>query len=233
MGSFRDDDQLVQNIYMSFLPIPLLQLLASPHFTPHPISSDTPEGVCKLQEEQFITIAKSLMFQVLCAVAFLHDTARKIAHRDIKPGNIMFSKEGCVKLIDFGISFKNEPDTEKIHDLWPESQNRLYFEVSTGWIRPSKLLFGDDYLIVPLEKTLQSTRTFVRNTDLWPPRYWSLEPWSNFFAVLHAPTSMWWGRRWRNWYRFKTRRRASHTVHRAKVSENSRPRCTMDERQSL
>ena len=73
-----------------------------------------------------------MIFQVLRAVAFLHDSSRKLAHRDIKPANIMLSKEGCVKLIDFGISSKNEPDTEKIHDIWPESQNKLYFEVSTG-----------------------------------------------------------------------------------------------------
>lgn len=72
------------------------------------------------------------MFQVLSAVTFLHDSTRKIAHRDIKPGNIMFSKEGCVQLIDFGISYKDEPGNEKTYDLWPESQNGLYFEVSTG-----------------------------------------------------------------------------------------------------
>jgi len=132
MGSFRDDEQLMQNIYMPFLPISLVQLLASPHFSSHPFPPDTHQGACKLQQEQFIVIAKSLMFQVLCAVAFLHDNTRKIAHRDIKPGNIMLSKEGCVKLIDFGISSKNEPDTKKTHDLWPESQQRLYFEVSTG-----------------------------------------------------------------------------------------------------
>jgi len=47
-----------------------------------------------------------------------------------------------VKLIDFGISSKNEPDTEKVHDLWPESQSRLYFEVSTGPYRAPELLFG-------------------------------------------------------------------------------------------
>jgi serine/threonine protein kinase len=122
----------MQNIYMPFLPISLLQLLASPQFSSHPAPSDTTDGTCESKEEQFIVIAKSLMFQVLRAVAFLHDNARKVAHRDIKPRNIMLSKEGCVKLIDFGISSKNEPDTEKIHDLWPESQSRLYFEVSTG-----------------------------------------------------------------------------------------------------
>ena len=130
MGSFKDDEQLMQNIYMPFLPLSLVHFLISPNFTPHPFPPDTPERAFKLQEEQFIVISKSLIFQVLCAVAFLHD--RRIAHRDIKPGNIMLSKEGCVKLIDFGVSSKNEPDTEKTHDLWPESQNRLYFEVSTG-----------------------------------------------------------------------------------------------------
>jgi cyclin-dependent kinase 8/11 len=129
MGGFRDDEHQLQNIYMPFLPISLIQLLASPHFSSHPFPSDTP---CKSHEEQFVTIAKSLMFQVLCAIAFLHDNTRKIAHRDIKPGNVMLSKEGCIKLIDFGISWKNEPDTEKTHDLWPESRNKLYFEVSTG-----------------------------------------------------------------------------------------------------
>ncbi|KAF8808202.1 kinase-like protein [Phlegmacium glaucopus] len=143
IGSFRDDEQLVQNIYMPFLPISLVQILASPQFSSHPFPLDTrSEGACKMQEEQFIIIAKSLMFQVLCAVAFLHDNTRQIAHRDIKPGNIMLSKEGCVKLIDFGISLKNEPDTEKTHDLWPESQHRLYFEVSTGPYRAPELLFG-------------------------------------------------------------------------------------------
>ena len=122
----------MQNIYMPFLPTSLVQLLASPHFSSHPLPSDDSEEACKSQEEQFVVLVKSLMFQVLCAVAFLHDNTRKIAHRDIKPGNIMLSKEGCVKLIDFGISSKNEPDTEKTHDLWPEPQDRLYFEVSTG-----------------------------------------------------------------------------------------------------
>ncbi len=35
-------------------------------------------------------------------VAFLH--ARKQLHRDIKPGNLLMSNDGVVKLADFGIA---------------------------------------------------------------------------------------------------------------------------------
>ena len=72
------------------------------------------------------------MLQTLCALAFLHDEQRRIGHRDIKPANIMLTRDGCVKLVDFGVSWKEmESDSEKSHDLWPEFKEKLYFEVST------------------------------------------------------------------------------------------------------
>jgi len=146
MGSFRDEEQNLLSIYMPYLPLSLSSILASPYFSPHafPPSTDVPEELAsRLRQNQFITIAKGIMIQTLDALAFLHDEQRRIGHRDIKPENIMLTKEGCVKLIDFGVSWKeNEPDLEKNDDLWPEYRGKLYFEVSTRAYRAPELLFG-------------------------------------------------------------------------------------------
>lgn len=42
-----------------------------------------------------------VLFQVASALAYLHP---RVLHRDLKPGNVLLTKEGKVKLVDFGLS---------------------------------------------------------------------------------------------------------------------------------
>ncbi|EKX50765.1 hypothetical protein GUITHDRAFT_66461, partial [Guillardia theta CCMP2712] len=60
----------------------------------------------KMQE----SLLSSIAFSVLKALRFLHDD-HKMVHRDLKPGNVLLSMDGGVKLSDFGVSIR-DADTD-------------------------------------------------------------------------------------------------------------------------
>jgi serine/threonine protein kinase len=60
-----------------------------------------------LSGEDFLKVARA----VTSAIAYAHE--KRIAHRDIKPGNIMFDKRGHVYVIDFGIAKEMGGDATK------------------------------------------------------------------------------------------------------------------------
>lgn len=61
----------------------------------------TPRNVHPLAAASFVARAKSIVYQMLRAVAFLHEN--RILHRDLKTSNVLLGEDGRVKVCDFGL----------------------------------------------------------------------------------------------------------------------------------
>ena len=139
VGSSRSGAAI--ELYTPWIPYSLETLLDLPTFSPIPIPSharhlirssrlSVPEAS---REEAFKVVTKSLVYQVICGLEYLHDLEEPVGHRDIKPRNVLIEMKGCVKLIDFGIAYQESTSAET-GNLWPETKDKMYSDVATGWV---------------------------------------------------------------------------------------------------
>lgn len=72
---------------------------------------------------------KAYMLGMLSALKFCHE--RWVVHRDIKPNNFLISRDGGIKLTDFGLS-----------RIYGSPERRYTNQVFARWYRAPELLFG-------------------------------------------------------------------------------------------
>lgn len=88
---------------------------------------------------------QSFMYQILCGLKYIHSA--DVIHRDLKPGNILVTIQGCLKICDFGLA--RGISSRYFHSRTSPITNY----VATRWYRAPELLLAH--------------KSYGKSVDLW------------------------------------------------------------------
>lgn len=90
---------------------------------------------------------KHLFYQILCGLKYIHSA--EVIHRDLKPGNILCTLNGCLKICDFGLARGLAPQ----YFTARETQHDITNYVATRWYRAPELIL--------------SHKVYDKSIDMW------------------------------------------------------------------
>ena len=88
---------------------------------------------------------QSFMYQILCGLKYIHSA--DVIHRDLKPGNILVTTQGTLKICDFGLA-------RGINPVYFRNRSAVITNyVATRWYRAPELIM--------------STKNYTKAVDIW------------------------------------------------------------------
>ena len=129
-------------------------------------------------------LAKVYVAQVLDALAYLHSPTNGVVHRDVKGANLLATKDGCVKLADFGSAARMGGDG---------AVTRLANNKPKGSAEDGDVV-GTPYWMAP--EVIEMSGTLDPKSDVWSvacvvvelltgsPPYFDLQPMPALFAIV-------------------------------------------------
>ncbi|XP_063295337.1 protein kinase C delta type-like [Pelobates fuscus] len=127
------------------------------------------KGSLSVEESKFISA------ELICGLQYLH--SHGIIHRDLKPENILLTREGHVKIADFGLAAENILGDKKIRErvgtpvnMAPEVLMNKEYGVSADWWALGILLFRMLTGKFPFNDKVKLL-TYVKQVLKAPPRY--------------------------------------------------------------